>query len=134
MSRLLVAMRSREPLTARAKTGILRPGTVEHQLSGYDMLNADKRRESRTTAAVPLYFKDGKGVTDDVAATGVFFWTDSPAEFAVGDRINFTIVIAGAGTTATSECDGEIVRVLARHKPKGVAVRLSHPALSRFIE
>jgi len=98
------------------------------------MLNQDKRKETRTPAAVPLYFKNGKGVTDDLAATGVFFWTESEADFAVGDHINFTVVIAGSGTTVTSECSGEIVRVLARHTPKGVAVKLFHPALSRFLE
>jgi len=98
------------------------------------MLHADKRKEARTVAAVPLYFKGGKGVTDDLAATGVFFWTDCQANFAVGDQIDFTLVIGGAGTTATSECKGKIVRVLARQTPKGVAVKLFHPALSRFIE
>ncbi|MDX1376759.1 MAG: PilZ domain-containing protein [Burkholderiales bacterium] len=98
------------------------------------MLNADKRKETRTPAAVPLYFKNGKGVTNDLAATGVFFWTESKATFTVGDHINFTVVISGPGTTVTSECSGEVVRVLARHSPKGVAVKLFHPALSRFIE
>ncbi len=98
------------------------------------MLHADKRKEARTAAAVPLYFQNGRGVTDDLSATGVFFWTESEAKFAVGDQINFTIVIAGAGTTRTSECSGEIVRVLTRHTPKGVAVKLSHSALSRLIE
>jgi len=98
------------------------------------MPHLDKRKETRTAAAVPLYFKNGKGVTDDLAATGVFFWTETDAEFAVGDHINFTIVIAGSGTTATSECSGEVVRVLRRHTPKGVAVKLFHPALSRFVE
>jgi hypothetical protein len=107
---------------------------VEDRLIGRTMVHADKRREARTTAAVPLYFRGGKGVTDDLAATGVFFWTDCAADFAVGDHINFTLVIAGSGTTATSECSGKIVRVLARQTPKGVAVKLSHPALSRFIE
>lgn len=98
------------------------------------MLHTDKRKETRTAAVVPLYFRDGRGLTDDVSANGVFFWTESKAKFSVGDQINFTIVIAGSGTTATSECSGEIVRVLARHRPKGVAVRLFHPALSRFVE
>jgi len=98
------------------------------------MLHQDKRKETRTAAAVPLYFSNGKGVTDDLSPTGVFFWTESSAKFAVGDQINFTLVISGPGTTATSECSGEIVRVLSRHTPKGVAVKLSHPALSRFIE
>ena len=106
----------------------------EHPLIGANMLQENKRKETRTATAVPLYFKDGRGVTDDVSATGVFFWTESPASFAVGDQISFTLVIAGAGTTATSECSGKIVRVLSRHTPKGVAVKLSHPALSRFIE
>jgi len=107
---------------------------VDHQLIGLTMLHADKRKETRTAATVPLYFKNGKGVTDDLSATGVFFWTETDADFSVGDQINFTVVIAGAGTTATSECSGEIVRVLARHTPKGVAVKLFHPALSRFVE
>jgi hypothetical protein len=98
------------------------------------MPHPDKRKETRAAAAVPLYFKNGRGVTDDVAATGVFFWTDSAADFSVGDHINFTLVISGPGTTATSECNGEIVRVLRRHTPKGVAVRLFQPALSRFVD
>jgi len=97
------------------------------------MPHSDKRKETRTPATVPLYFKNGKGVTDDLAATGVFFWTDSKADFAVGDHIDFTLVISGSGTTATSECSGEIVRVLTRHTPKGVAVKLTQPALSRFV-
>jgi hypothetical protein len=106
---------------------------VEHQRYGLTMPHADKRRETRTAAAVPLYFNSGRGVTDDVAAKGVFFWTDSAADFAVGDHISFTVVIAGAGTTATAECSGKIVRVLGRHTPKGVAVELFHPALRRFV-
>ncbi len=98
------------------------------------MPHLDKRKETRTAATVPLYFNNGRGVTGDLAATGVFFWTESEADFAVGDHINFTIVLGGAGTTVASECSGEIVRVLARHTPKGVAVKLFHPALSRFVE
>ena len=105
-----------------------------YQLIGSSMLEQDKRRETRTAAAVPLYFNNGKGVTDDVSATGVFFWTESPADFAVGDQIKFTLVISGSATTATSECSGKIVRVLTRHTPKGVAVELFHPALRRFVE
>jgi hypothetical protein len=97
------------------------------------MPHSDKRKETRAAAAVPLFFKNGRGVTDDVAATGVFFWTDSAADFAVGDHIDFTVVISDSGTTATSECSGEVVRVLRRHTPKGVAVKLFHPALKRFV-
>lgn len=97
-------------------------------------LEMDKRKEARIAATMPLYFKNGKGVTDDLAATGVFFWTDCPDDFAVGDYIDFTIVVSESGTTALSECRGEVVRVLERHRPKGVAVKLFHPALSRFIE
>jgi len=97
------------------------------------MRHPDKRKETRTTASVPVYFKNGRGVTDDLAATGVFFWTHSAADFAVGDQIDFTLVIAGSGTTAASECSGEVVRVLAKHTPKGVAVKLFQPTLSRFV-
>ena len=99
------------------------------------MLHPDKRKETRTAATVPVYFKNGGGITDDIAATGVFFWTDSAAEFAVGDHIDFTLVVGESGiAVATSECSGEVVRVLARHTPKGVAVKLFQPTLRRFFE
>jgi len=97
-------------------------------------LRMEKRREARISAAMPLYFKNGKGVTDDLAIMGVFFWTDCPDDFAVGDHINFTIVVVEPGRTVLSDCSGEVVRVLERHRPKGVAVKLFRPALSRFVE
>jgi len=97
-------------------------------------LQMDQRKEARISAAMPLYFKNGKGVTDDLAATGVFFWTDCQDDFAVGDHIDFTMVVAESGTTVLSECSGEVVRVLEKHRPKGVAVKLFRPALRRFVE
>lgn len=97
-------------------------------------LQMDKRKEARISVAMPLYFENGKGVTDDLAATGVFFWTDCAKDLAVGDHIDFTIVVAESGKTALSECSGEVVRVLDRHRPKGVAVKLLHRALRRFVE
>lgn len=87
------------------------------------MPSENRRREERIATALPLSFENGTGVTEDVAATGIFFWTYSPIAFAVGDRINFTMENDKSPTAIGPQCRGNIVRVLRRATPTGVAVR-----------
>jgi len=91
------------------------------------MPSENRRRDERIATALPLSFENGKGVTEDVAATGIFFWTYSPIAFAVGDRIDFTIENDRSPTAIGSQCRGDVVRVLRRTTPTGVAVRNVEP-------
>ncbi len=89
----------------------------------------NRRQEERIATALPLSFEDGTGVTEDVAATGLFFWTDSTVEFEVGDRVNFTIEIVRSGRQIRPKCQGEIVRIESKGIPTGVAVRIVDSAV-----
>jgi len=88
------------------------------------MQNQNRRQEERIATALPLSFENGTGVTEDVAATGIFFWTDSTVGFEVGDRVAFTMEIVRSGKQIRPKCQGEIVRVESRGIPTGVAVRV----------
>jgi hypothetical protein len=89
----------------------------------------NRRQEERIATALPLSFENGTGVTEDVAATGLFFWTDSTVGFEVGDRVNFTIEIVRSGRQIRPKCQGEIVRVESKGIPTGVAVRIVDSAV-----
>jgi len=89
----------------------------------------NRRQEERIATALPLSFENGTGVTEDVAASGLFFWTDSTVGFEVGDRVNFTIEIVRSGRQIRPKCQGEIVRVESRGIPTGVAVKIVDSAV-----
>jgi len=89
----------------------------------------NRRQEERIATALPLSFENGTGVTEDVAASGLFFWTDSTVGFEVGDRVNFTIEIVRSGRQIRPKCQGEIVRVESKGIPTGVAVRIVDSAV-----
>jgi len=88
------------------------------------MPSENRRQEERIATALPLSFENGAGVTEDAAARGLFFWTDSAVEFAVGDRVNFTIEVVRSGRQVRPLCQGEIVRVESKGISTGVAVRI----------
>lgn len=96
---------------------------------GSTMPSDHKRQAERIATALPLSFENGTGVTEDVSATGIFFWTDSTVEFAVGDHVNFTIEIVRSGRQIRPKCEGEIVRVQRRGTSTGVAVKLVESAI-----
>jgi len=93
------------------------------------MPSEDRRHEERIAAALPLSFENGRGHTEDVAATGIFFWTDGTIALAVGDRINFTLEIVSSGRQIRPNCQGEIVRVETKGTQTGVAVRIVESAM-----
>ncbi len=93
------------------------------------MPTVNRRQDERIATALPLSFENGTGVTEDVAATGIFFWTDNTLGLAVGDRINFTMEIVRSGRQIRPKCQGEIVRVESRGIPTGVAVRIVESAI-----
>lgn len=93
------------------------------------MSAVNRRQEERIATALPLSFENGTGVTEDVAAKGLFFWTDSTVGFEVGDRVNFTIEIVRSGRQIRPQCQGEIVRIESKGIPTGVAVRIVESAI-----
>jgi len=93
------------------------------------MPSEDRRHEERIATALPLSFENGTGDTEDVAATGIFFWTDSTVALAVGDRINLTMEIVRSGRQIRPKCQAEIVRLETRGTQTGVAVRLVESAI-----
>ncbi len=103
--------------------------TIRYQPMGSTMPPENKRQEERTVIALPLSHESGTGVTRNVAATGLFFWTDNTRAFAVGDRVNITLEVVKSGRKIKPKCQGEIVRVETRGTEAGVAVRLLDSAI-----
>jgi len=88
------------------------------------MPTEEKRKEERTVIELPLAFEEGKGVTRNLSASGMFFWTDSSPAFAVGDRVSITLEVIRSGRKIKPRCQAEIVRVEPRGKHTGVGLRI----------
>lgn len=88
------------------------------------MPSEEKRKEERTVIELPLAFEDGNGVTRNLSASGMFFWTDSSPAFEVGDRVAITLEVVRSGRKIRPKCQGEIVRVEPRGKQTGVGMRI----------
>jgi hypothetical protein len=88
------------------------------------MSTEEKRKEERTVIELPLAFEDGKGVTRNLSASGMFFWTDSSPAFAVGDRVAITLEVIRSGRKIRPKCEAEIVRIEPRGKHTGVGLRI----------
>jgi len=88
------------------------------------MPTEEKRKEERTVIELPLAFEDGKGVTRNLSASGMFFWTDSAPAFEVGDRVTITLEVVRSGRKIKPKCQGEIVRVETREGQCGVALKI----------
>ena len=91
------------------------------------MSTEEKRKEERTVIELPLAFDDVKGVTRNLSASGMFFWTDSSPAFAVGDRVAITLEVIRSGRKIKPKCEAEIVRIEPRGKHTGVGLRIVEP-------
>lgn len=78
--------------------------------------------------ALPVILENATGITRDVNARGVFFWTDGGA-FTAGDRISFAIQIRRQAGSMRLICRGDIVRTEKHETMLGVAVSISESAL-----
>jgi hypothetical protein len=88
---------------------------------------AEKRRDVRIRAALPLRADGAAGITRDVSESGIFFETD--ACHSPGSRISLFIDVSTPGGRITLECSGEIVRVERRAGRVGVAVRITESTI-----
>ncbi len=82
------------------------------------------RRARRYALELRVELPHGTGVTRDVSAIGVFFFTDRP--YIVGTAIDFTIVFEEANPDAPMKvrCRGQVVRVEPSDERVGVAATI----------
>jgi hypothetical protein len=87
----------------------------------------ERRREQRIRTALPVFLKNATGVTRDVSASGVFFWTEGTGVF--GELISFAMEFRRPAGRMTLKCRGDIVRTETRDRTVGVAVRITESAM-----
>jgi hypothetical protein len=88
----------------------------------------DKRRGQRILTALPVFLKNVQGITRDVSASGVYFWT-SEASCALGELINFSVELHRREGKLVLKCRGDVVRTEPRNSEFGVAVRIIDSAM-----
>lgn len=90
----------------------------------------EKREGQRVATALPVYLKSVEGVTRDVSASGIFFWT-SDAVCVPGELISFSVNLErpdGNGRM-TLKCQGDVVRTVPHGSVIGVAVKFTDSML-----
>jgi PilZ domain len=86
---------------------------------------SDRRQAQRITVPLSVELENGKGITRDVSATGVFFVTD--LSFSIGTPITLWLVLAGVDPVGPLRvrCQGRVVRVERCDGASGVAVAIA---------
>ena len=88
----------------------------------------EKRRGQRIHTALPVFLKNVQGITRDVSASGVYFWTSEPI-CAPGDLINFSVELIRPKGRMVLKCQGDVVRTESRATDIGVAVKIVDSAM-----
>jgi PilZ domain len=85
----------------------------------------DRRQAQRIVVRLPVELENGKGITRDVSAGGVFFLTD--LSFSIGEPINFRLVLERADPVGPLRvrCQGRVVRLERCDSARGVAVSIA---------
>jgi len=65
----------------------------------------ERRKGSRFNLSLPVYLKDGKGITRNISSSGILFETDKP--LSLGEVIPLCV----AFQDSTIQCEGRVVRV-----------------------
>ena len=104
------------PVTNR---GVVREMITEQQ---------ERRRGRRIPTALPVFLKNTEGITRDVSASGVFFWTSEPV-CALGELINFSVGLKRPEGKLMLRCQGDVVRTVPRATEIGVAVKIIESAM-----
>lgn len=77
---------------------------------------------------MPVFLKDAKGVTRDVSASGLYFWT-SESVCALGELIKFSVELKRPKGRMMLRCQGEVIRTEPRFAYLGVAVKITDSAM-----
>ena len=88
----------------------------------------EKRRGQRIHTALPVILKNAQGVTRDVSASGVYFWT-SEINCTPGDLISFSVELMRPKGRMMLKCQGDVVRTEPRATEIGVAVNIVESAM-----
>jgi hypothetical protein len=86
---------------------------------------AEKRTGQRIHTALPVLLKNAEGITRDVSASGMYFWT-SEAVCAAGDLIDISVELKRPGGRMMMSCQGDVVRTETCDGNMGVAVRITN--------
>jgi len=108
----------------------LRVGPVTHRGVAREMIaeHSDKRRGQRIHTALPVILKNAEGITRDVSASGVFFWT-SECSCAPGELISFSVELKRPEGRMMLKCQGDVVRTELCNGMMGVAVKITDSAM-----
>lgn len=90
-------------------------------------VSQEKRGGQRIQTALPVHLTSAAGITRDVSASGVFFWTD--AICARGEPISFAVEFNRPGGRMVFKCRGDVVRTEPRAARIGVAVKITELAM-----
>jgi hypothetical protein len=88
----------------------------------------EKRRGQRIHTALPVFLKNAEGITRDVSASGVFFWT-SESTCALRELISFSVELKRPEGRIKLKCQGDVVRTELRNGEMGVAVKITESAM-----
>ena len=88
----------------------------------------ERRRGQRIHTALPVILKNAQGVTRDVSASGVYFWT-SEINCTPGDLISFSVELMRPKGRMMLKCQGDVVRTESRATEIGVAVKIVESAM-----
>lgn len=83
----------------------------------------EKRRGQRIHTALPVHLSSAEGITRDVSASGVFFWTTA-LSCALGELISFSLELKRPEGKMRLRCQGDVVRTEPRDARVGVAVKI----------
>jgi hypothetical protein len=87
----------------------------------------ERRRDKRINVTLPVLLDNAEGVTRDVSASGVFFWTNGM--YPLGDSIRFSMGRTSDSRKLMLKCRGVVWRTVPRGKAMGVAVKITEPVV-----
>jgi PilZ domain-containing protein len=88
----------------------------------------EKRSGQRIFTALPVHMKSAEGITRDVSASGMFFWT-SESVCAPGELISFSVELKRREGKIRLRCRGDVVRTEPQDSTVGVAVKITESAM-----
>ena len=88
----------------------------------------EKRKGPRIQAALPVLLKNVQGITRDVSAAGVYFWT-AGTTCVPGELIDFSVELKRRGGKIVLKCHGDVVRTEPSTKEIGIAVKIIESAM-----
>ena len=92
-------------------------------------MQSDKRRHQRIHISLPVHLNDATGITRDVSASGMFFWT--AALCAAGDFIGFEVELRRSVGKMKLKCHGNVIRTESSDTNIGVAVKITDSSMEQ---